>query len=150
MKVATGLIALGAAMQQVSALGYTTYKEIDEGVDNSGTVAYSEPERSTTLFLYIQILPYGGDHVDIISDFYTLAENYGSQGISVIPRVRYGFANLTITTEPDSGILLPDVELFAEVFSNVTDIIDIPVLQAGFLGEWGEWHVRPTAFIFCP
>lgn len=136
-------LALGVVLQRASAtVGFTTYKEIDEGVDNTGEIAYSELfSRSSTLFLYIQITPDGADHTDIIDDFKTLAQNYGSQGVSVIPRVRYGWPNGTIATEPEESILMNDVSTFATVFQDVTGTINIPVIQAGFLGEWGEWHV---------
>jgi hypothetical protein len=136
-------LALGVVLQRASAaVGFTTYKEIDEGNDNSGETAYSELySRSSTLFLYIQITPDGADHTDIIDDFKTLAQNYGSQGVSVIPRVRYGWPNGTIATEPEESILMNDVSTFATVFQDITGTINIPVIQAGFLGEWGEWHV---------
>lgn len=136
-------LALGVVVQRaVAAVGFTTYKEIDEGKDNSGSIAYSELfGRSSTLFLYIQITPDGADHTDIIIDFKTLAQNYGSHGISVIPRVRYGWPNGTIATEPEESILMQDVSTFATVFQDITGTINIPVIQAGFLGQWGEWHV---------
>jgi hypothetical protein len=136
-------LALSIVLQSASAsVGFTTYKEIDEGSDNSGEIAYSELfSRSSTLFLYIQITPDGADHTDIIDDFNTLAQNYGSQGVSVIPRVRYGWPNGTIATEPEESILMNDVSTFATVFEDITGTINIPVIQAGFLGEWGEWHV---------
>ncbi|KAF3407056.1 hypothetical protein DPV78_001818 [Talaromyces pinophilus] len=145
MKYATKLVrylALGVLLHRASAtVGFTTYKEIDEGKDNSGEIAYSELfSRSSTLFLYIQITPDGADHADIIDDFKTLARNFGSQGVSVIPRVRYGWPNNTIATEPEESILMNDVSTFATVFQDITGTINIPVIQAGFLGEWGEWH----------
>ena len=146
MKYATKLVrylALGVLLRRSSAtVGFTTYKEIDEGVDNSDEIAYSGLfSRSSTLFLYIQITPDGADHTDIIDDFKTLAQNFGSQGVSVIPRVRYGWPNGTIATEPEESILMNDVSTFATVFQDLTGTINIPVIQAGFLGEWGEWHV---------
>jgi hypothetical protein len=146
MKYATKLVrylALGVLLHRASAtVGFTTYKEIDEGKDNSGEIAYSGLfSRSSTLFLYIQITPDGADHADIIDDFKTLARNFGSQGVSVIPRVRYGWPNNTIATEPEESILMNDVSTFATVFQDITGTINIPVIQAGFLGEWGEWHV---------
>jgi hypothetical protein len=129
-----------AVLQPVTAIGFTTYAQILEGTDNSGTVAYSAPDRSNTLFLYIQIVA-GSDHSQIIEDFQTLAQNYGSQGVGVIPRVRYGNSDGSIATEPDESILMSDVSTWAGVFAGVSNTIDIPVIQAGFLGEWGEWHV---------
>ncbi|KAH8703198.1 hypothetical protein BGW36DRAFT_333852 [Talaromyces proteolyticus] len=132
--------AVGLAIKQTAAIGFSTYAQLVEGADNSGQIAYSKPDRSTTLFLYIQITPDGADHSNIISQFNTLAENYGSQGISVIPRVRYGYSDGSIATEPDESILMNDVSTWAGVFSNITGTIDIPVIQAGFLGQWGEWH----------
>lgn len=136
-------LALSVVLQRtVAAVGFTTYKEIDEERDNSGEIAYSELfSRSSTLFLYIQITPDGADHSDIIDDFTTLTQNYGSRGVSVIPRVRYGWPNGTIATEPEESILMKDVSIFATVFQSITGTIIIPVIQAGFLGEWGEWHV---------
>jgi hypothetical protein len=47
------------------AIGFTSYKEIVEGSDNSGAIAYNELDRSTTNFLYIQIVA-GSDHSEII------------------------------------------------------------------------------------
>jgi hypothetical protein len=141
MKLAHPL-AFGAVLQQVSAIGFSTYAQIVEGTDNSGQVTYSKPDRSTTLFLYIQITPDGADHSAIVNDFNTLAQNYGSQGVALIPRVRYGYSDGSVTTEPDESILMNDVSTWAAVFSNITGTVDIPVIQAGFLGEWGEWHVR--------
>jgi hypothetical protein len=141
MKLAYPL-AFGAVLQQVSAIGFSTYAQIVEGADNSGTIAYSKPDRSNTLFLYIQITPDGADHSAIVGDFNTLAENYGSQGVAVIPRVRYGYSDGSVATEPDESILMNDVSTWAAAFSNITGTVDIPVIQAGFLGEWGEWHVR--------
>lgn len=138
------LIALlTVAAQQVTSLGFSTYKQIIEGQDNSGTISYSPLERSSTIFLYIQITA-GSDHTDIINDFKTLAENYGSQGVGVIPRVRYGQPDGSVDTEPDESILLDDVSTWAQVFASAADTIDIPVIQAGFLGPWGEWHVSNT------
>jgi len=128
------------ALQQVTAIGFTTYAQILEDTDNSGTIAYSALDRSNTLFLYIQIIA-GSDHSQIIQDFQALSQNYGSQGVSVIPRVRYGNSDGSIATEPDESILMSDVSTWASVFSGVSNTINIPVIQAGFLGQWGEWHV---------
>ncbi|QKX54376.1 uncharacterized protein TRUGW13939_01462 [Talaromyces rugulosus] len=133
-------LAFGAVLQQVSAIGFSTYAQIVEGGDNSGQITYSKPDRSTTLFLYIQITPDGADHSAIVNDFNTLAQNYGSQGVALIPRVRYGYSDGSVTTEPDESILMNDVSTWAAAFSNITGTVDIPVIQAGFLGEWGEWH----------
>lgn len=91
--------------------------------------------------MYIQIYA-GQDHTAIIDDFNTLAQNYGSQGVSVIPRVCYQTPGTQdITTEPDTSVLFPEVTQFAQVFEDASSTINIPVIQAGFLGQWGEWHV---------
>lgn len=138
------VVAASVAVNGAAASGFATYKEILEGADNSGAVAYSELDRSNTIFLYIQIVA-GQDHQSLISDFKTLSQNYGAKGVSLVPRVRYGAANGDIATEPeDRELLLNDVATWAKAFSDVSGVIDMPVIQAGFLGQWGEWHVRPN------
>ena len=140
------IAATSIVVSLASAQGFTTYKEIIEGADNSAAIAYSELDRSSTLFLYIQILA-GQDHQALINDFKALSQNYGSNGVSVVPRVRYGSPNGDIATEPnDREQLLSDVSLWAKAFSDVSGIIDMPVIQAGFLGQWGEWHVRASTY----
>ena len=126
-----------------TTLGFATYKEIRDGEDNSGVIAYYELPRSKTIFLYIQIIT-GRDHSALIEDFRTLCDNYGPQGVSVIPRVRYGNADGSVVVEPEeSSVILPDVAEWAEVFRDEASRgCNIPVVQAGFLGLWGEWHVR--------
>ncbi|RYP36171.1 hypothetical protein DL767_003503 [Monosporascus sp. MG133] len=137
------LLLATLAVRFAIAIGFATYKEIREGSDNSETIAYSPLDRSHTLFLYIQIIA-GWDHVQIINDFKTLAQNYGSNSVSVIPRVRYGNPDGSVTTEPsDQALILEDVETWAGAFSEVSGTIQIPVIQAGFLGLWGEWHSGP-------
>ncbi|RYP78988.1 hypothetical protein DL770_006783 [Monosporascus sp. CRB-9-2] len=137
------LLLATLAVKFATAIGFATYKEIREGSDNSEAIAYSPLDRSHTLFLYIQIIA-GWDHMQIINDFKTLAQNYGSSGMSVIPRVRYGNPDGSVTTEPsDQALILDDVETWAGVFSEVSGTIQIPVIQAGFLGLWGEWHSGP-------
>ena len=124
-----------------AGLGFTTYKEIREGTDNSAVVAYHSLDRSNALFLYIQILA-GGDHTGLIDDFNTLARNYGEHGVQLIPRVRYGNPDGSVAAEPnDPAILMADVKAWTAVFAAAADTIRIPVIQAGFLGLWGEWHV---------
>lgn len=136
------LLAAAAVAVKADTVGFTTYKEILAGADNSGAIQYNELDRSNTIFLYLQIIA-GQDHSAVIDNFKTLCQNYGEHDISVIPRVRYGNADGSIATEPsDSDQLLTDVTTWASVFANVSDTINIPVLQAGFLGQWGEWHVR--------
>lgn len=136
------LLAAAAAVQSAAAaIGFATYKEIREGFDNAGEIAYSALDRSSTLFLYIQIIA-GGDHAALVDDFETLARNYGENGVAVIPRVRYGTASGDVAAEPeDRDLILADVALWTEVFAGVVGMIDIPLIQAGFLGLWGEWHV---------
>lgn len=134
------LVALAISM--VDAVGFSTYKDIFQGRDNSGQIAYNAlPSRSHTLFLYIQIIA-GTDHSSIIQDFKTLVNNYGPNGVSIIPRVRYGSANGDIALEPtDQNVIFNDVSEWAKIFSDVSGQINIPVIQAGFLGQYGEWHV---------
>lgn len=141
------LVALAISM--VKAIGFSTYKDILQNRDNSAQIAYNSlPPRSHTLFLYIQIIA-GSDHSSIIQDFKALVSNYGPHGVSIIPRVRYGNADGSVTTEPtDQGIILKDVSEWAQVFSEVTAQIDIPVIQAGFLGPWGEWHVSRVNMLY--
>lgn len=136
----TALIA--ALISLAQGLGFTTYNDILENRDNSGQIAYNSlPSRSNTLFLYIQIIA-GADHSAIVQDFKTLVTNYGRQGVSVIPRVRYVLADGSVTTEPtDQDLILRDVAQWAQIFAEASQEIDIPVIQAGFLGPWGEWHV---------
>jgi hypothetical protein len=135
-------LLLVAAAANAATIGFTSYKEIIAGADNSDAITYTELDRSSTLFLNIQIVA-GEDNAAVIDDFRTLCENYGAQNVSVIPRVRYGTADGSMALEPeDSSQVLADVATWAEVFAGVKGTIDIPVLQAGFLGAWAEWHVR--------
>lgn len=135
------LAAAAAVRSAAAAIGFATYKEIREGFDNSGEIAYSALDRSSTLFLYIQIIA-GQDHTALVDDFETLARNYGENGVAVIPRVRYGSSSGDVVAEPaDRDLILGDVALWTEVFAGVVGTIDIPLIQAGFLGLWGEWHV---------
>jgi hypothetical protein len=139
MRVSTFLAV--AASTNLASAGFATYKLIAEGQDNSGELAYWELDRSNTLFLYIQLLA-GGDHQSVINDFKTLAQNYGSHGVSVIPRVRYGNPDGSEAPEPeDANLILQDVQLWSDIFADIAGTIEIPVIQAGFLGLWGEWHV---------
>lgn len=135
-------IVLASTAAKLATAGFATYKEIRSGFDNSEKIKYSPLDRSETLFLYIQITA-GVDDSDVIADFKTLARNYGDEGVKAIPRVRYGTLDGEFTSEPeDLELILDDVDRWAGVFEEVAgDLIDIPVIQAGFLGEWGEWHV---------
>lgn len=136
------ILVLTIAVKYAATIGFTTYKEIKEGFDNSAVIQYAAPDRSDTLFLYIQIIA-GDDHAALIDDFKTLSQNYGSNGISIIPRLRYGTSSGDVSAEPnDREQVLRDVATWANVFSDVLDTVRIPVIQAGFLGQWGEWHVR--------
>ncbi|KAL2071091.1 hypothetical protein VTL71DRAFT_12326 [Oculimacula yallundae] len=136
-------LLMGTVLTSVATAGFATYKEIRSGFDNSNEINYSELDRSDTLFLYIQIV-HGQDYSDVIEDFKTLAKNYGEHGVKAVPRVRYGTADGSVTSEPnDLDAIKTDVETWAGVFSEVKDTITIPVIQAGFLGQWGEWHSGP-------
>ncbi|KAH8895321.1 hypothetical protein GQ53DRAFT_714943 [Thozetella sp. PMI_491] len=140
MRFSELLLVAATASGAAASLGFSSYKEIIEGSDNSDAITYYTLDRSNTIFLYIQIVA-GQDHSKIISDFKALANNYGSKGVSVIPRVRYGNSDGSVATEPsDQTIILNDVSTWAEAFANVSGTIQIPVIQAGFLGYWGEWH----------
>ncbi|TFK97237.1 hypothetical protein BDV98DRAFT_596845 [Pterulicium gracile] len=142
MRFFTALVP--ALLASVVSAGFTTYKLIAEGANNANQLTYYAPQRSTSLFLYIQILPDGGAHQSIINDFRTLVRNYGSKGVSIVPRIRYGPADGSEAPEPDNAALIrKDVELWAGVFKSVEGQIQIPVIHAGFLGLWGEWHGGP-------
>ncbi|KAF5689061.1 hypothetical protein FDENT_4563 [Fusarium denticulatum] len=137
------ILAMTIAVKCAATIGFTTYKEIKEGSDNSAAIQFAALDRSDTLFLYIQIIA-GGDHAALINDFKALSQNYGSNGISIIPRVRYGTSSGDISAEPnDREKLLNDVATWANVFSDISGTVQIPVIQAGFLGQWGEWHSGP-------
>ncbi|RYO87404.1 hypothetical protein DL762_004234 [Monosporascus cannonballus] len=113
------LLLATVAVRFATAIGFATYTEIREGSDNSEAIAYRPLGRSDTLFLYIQIIA-GWDHVQVSDDFKTPAQNYGSNGVSVIPRVRYGNPDGSVITEPsDRALILDDVETWAGVFSEV-------------------------------
>lgn len=141
MRIFTVLLPL--LLSTLVSAGFTTYKLIVEGADNTNSVTYYPPLRSTSLILSVQILPNGGNHSTIIQDFRTLVQNYGSKGVSIIPRVRYGPSDGTEAPEPnDAALIMKDVELWAEVFASVAGVVVIDVIHAGFLGLWGEWHVR--------
>lgn len=140
-KMRTSKLFAAVAVIELAAAGFATYTEIRSGADNSDAITYYELDRSDTLFLYIQIIA-GGNHQPLIEDFKTLARNYGGQGVSAIPRVRYGSADGSVASEPeDAALILDDVATWATAFSEVAGIIEMPVIQAGFLGMWGEWHV---------
>ncbi|KFH44106.1 hypothetical protein ACRE_051150 [Hapsidospora chrysogenum ATCC 11550] len=136
-------LLLVAAAANAATIGFASYREIIAGADNSHAITYTELDRSSTLFLNIQIVA-GEDNAAVIDDFRTLCENYGAQNVSVIPRVRYGSPDGSMALEPeDSSQVLTDVATWADVFAGVKGTIDIPVLQAGFLGAWAEWHSGP-------
>lgn len=139
------ILSATVAAQLASALGFASYREIRSGESerNAGEIAYHDTPRSNTLFLYIQIQP-GVDDSDVIADFKTLANNYNAKGISVIPRVRYGVGETFMPEPEDQAQILADVDRWVDVFKEVKNMINIPVIQAGFLGLWGEWHVRWT------
>lgn len=65
MRLHNLLLCAASTNLVAAAIGFTSYKEIVEGSDNSGVIAYSELDRSTTIFLYIQIVA-GSDHSAII------------------------------------------------------------------------------------
>ena len=62
-KIILAALAVGSV---TAAIGFTAYKEILQGSDNSGTIAYNKLDRSHTIFLYIQIIA-GMDHPQIIT-----------------------------------------------------------------------------------
>jgi hypothetical protein len=140
MRLSQLIVASTAA--KLASAGFATYKEIRSGFDNSDEIQYRSLDRSDTLFLYIQITA-GQNDSDVIEDFRTLARNYGDEGVKAVPRVRYGTPDGEVTSEPeDLDLILDDVDRWAGVFGEVAgNLIDIPVIQAGFLGQWGEWHV---------
>lgn len=137
------LFSVALAVQTAAAYGWSTYREILEGTNNADEISYWELDRSNIIWLYIQIRV-GGDHASLIKDFKTLVNNYRNKGVSLIPRVRYGDANGEVIAEPnDSALILKDVAQWAGIFTEVSSLIDIPLIQAGFLGLWGEWHSGP-------
>ncbi len=133
-----------ASAVRAATLGLSTYREIIAGQDNSGSIAYSDLDRSNTISLVIQIVA-GRDNSDVIDAFMTLCQNFGPHGTSLMPRVRYGSLDGTATEEPNNlDQIMTDVGTWAKAFGDVAGIITIPVVQAGFLGLWGEWHVRTS------
>ena len=128
----------------VQASGFTTYKQLVEGADNAWNVAYHPLDRSDTLFVNVQILPNGSDHTALWNDFKTMCNNHAGKNISVIPRMRYGNADGSATPEPsDANLILSDLNAWIGVLNSTSSIIDIPIVQAGVLGLWGEWHSGP-------
>ena len=81
----------------VQASGFTTYRELFEGANNAWNVAYRPLDRSDTLFVNVQILPNGSNHTALWNDFMAMCNNYAGKNISVIPRMRYGYANGSVT-----------------------------------------------------
>lgn len=140
------MLAAAAAAQLAAGLGFASYREIRTGFDNTDEIEYYETPRQAVLFLYLQIIA-GTDHTKLINDFKTLAKNYGSKGVPVIPRVRYGNTKGDFIAEPKNAtLIMEDVKIWTKVFTDIQSTIEVPVIQAGFLGLWGEWHSGP----FCP
>jgi len=143
MQALVALLSLLALLPLALSSGFTTYIEIDEGQDNSASIAYRAPHLSSTLFVYVQIQP-GAPHTQVFSDFTTLCDNYAGRNISVIPRVRYGDPGGAVLAEPrDPAQIDADVRQWVGVLSAARTVIDIPIVQAGFLGRGGEWHDGP-------
>lgn len=139
-----------AAMARVASatLGFALYRELrsnpngsDPPYDNAGQISDDWMPYSSTVFMYIQIIE-GYDQTRIIEDFKRFARVHGPNGIKVIPRVRYGKDNGDYAVEPrDWDTVMADVRRWTRVFIDAQADIAIPVIQAGFLGLWGEWHV---------
>lgn len=128
----------------VQASGFTTFKQLVEGANNTWNVAYLPLDRSDTLFVNVQILPNGSDHTALWNDFMTMCNNHAGKNISVIPRMRYGNADGSVTPEPsDANIIISDLNGWIGVLNSTSSIINIPLVQAGVLGPWGEWHDGP-------
>ncbi|KAL8832817.1 MAG: hypothetical protein Q9191_000001 [Dirinaria sp. TL-2023a] len=128
----------------VQASGFTTYRQLVEGANNDYNVAYQPLDRSDTLFVNVQILPNGSDHTCLWNDFTAMCNNHAGKNISVIPRMRYGKADGSITPEPDdANIIISDLNDWIGVLNSTSSIINIPIVQAGVLGQYGEWHHGP-------
>ena len=137
-------ILIPLASAATSFTGFTTFKQLTEGADNSDQIAYYAPSKSSTLFVNVQILPDGSDHSDIWTDFKSLASNYAAHKIAIIPRVRYGTSDGNITPEPsDANVIAADVLGWASLLNSTKSFVTYPIVQAGFLGQWGEWHDGP-------
>jgi hypothetical protein len=130
--------ALG--LDGAAAFGFITYRQLISGQNNSWSTTYSPLDRSNTLILIIQIVP-GADNTQVINDFKTAVTVWGSKGVAIIPRVRYGFADGSPAEQTNQDELLKDVRTWANLFASVSNTVHIPLIQAGFLGPWGEWHV---------
>jgi hypothetical protein len=144
------LLAAAAMAPVVSAsLGLAIYRELRSNPGGS-TPPHDEagqvedpwfPRDTSTVFMYIQIIE-GYDQSQVIKDFQQFARLHGPNGIKVIPRVRYSEMNGDYTVEPTSWTtIMNDVKRWTKVFTDAQADIEIPVIQAGFLGLWGEWHV---------
>lgn len=143
-------IIAAAAMARVASasLGFAIYREIRSNPGGSNPPWNNADEihddympNSNTFFLYIQLIE-GYDQSQIIKDFQEFARVHGANGVKVIPRVRYGKNNGDYTVEPKNwDTIMNDVRTWTKVFTDAQKDIEIPVIQAGFLGLWGEWHV---------
>jgi hypothetical protein len=143
------LIAAAAMAPMVSAsLGFAIYRELRSNpsgssppYDNNEQIEETYMPSSDTVFMYIQIIE-GFDQSQIIEDFQRFARLQGERHIKVIPRVRYGKRNGDYSVEPKNWTtVMEDVKRWTKVFTDAQADIEIPVIQAGFLGLWGEWHV---------
>lgn len=143
------LIAAAAMAPMVSAsLGFAIYRELrsnpegsDPPHDQQNNIEETYMPSSTTVFMYIQIIE-GFDQSQVIEDFQRFTRLHGPNGIKVIPRVRYGQRNGDYSVEPKNwDTVMKDVKRWTQIFTDAQDDIEIPVIQAGFLGLWGEWHV---------
>lgn len=145
------LIAAAAMARMTSAsLGIAIYRELrsnPEASDHNNQAEIDDVELpySSTVFLYIQIIE-GYNQSQVIKDFREFARVHGAQGNKVIPRVRYGGNGGEEVVEPKNwNTIMEDVKRWTQIFKEVQDDIEIPIIQAGFLGRWGEWHVSRTS-----
>ena len=147
------VVLIGIGLSAVTAIGFTDEVLLVEGSDNSDKINYKAPAYTDAVFAYVQIstdYDQYQHHTQIFQDFQDLTSNLGSAGIPIIPRVRYGEAGNEqgYTPEPDNqATIIRDVTSWAKELITAKGKVDIPVVQAGFLGDWGEWHVCSDFFL---
>lgn len=77
------------------------------------------------------------EYLDRIQNCFNAIREGGAKAI-----VRFAYrddnSDLSVTMEPESGILLKHIEQVAPILQANEDVLF--VLQAGFIGTWGEWY----------
>lgn len=75
----------------------------------------------------------------VLNSYYTYFGQARAAGVKIIPRWSYNFGPWPVS-EPDAPLswVLTHIGQLGPVWRDNADVI--AVLQAGFIGAWGEWH----------